>query len=160
MLPAVPHPSSLFLCSLVEKPHSRRTMVPSGQEPGQFEEQAATSKPRMVTSWTSGTATAKHKYLNQRPGFWKGKQKLLVEYRPPQTGPRNNMATVAEVKLLTAAKCKGEACQTTLRPGLLPYTSSSLQHFLHHGGGSAAHPGFCPSCMKTSWELHYKPDNL
>lgn len=59
MFHAVPHPSSsLFLCSLIEQPHSRRTMAPSDQEPGQFKEQAATSKPRMVTSCTLGTATA------------------------------------------------------------------------------------------------------
>lgn len=89
-----------------------------------------------------------------------GKQKLLAQWRPLQAGPRTNMATVADVQLLTAAKCKGEDCQTTLRPGFLLYTSLLLQHFLNHGGSPAAHPGFYPSCTKTSWELPYKPDSL
>lgn len=101
-----------------------------------------------------------HEHLNWRAGFWKRKQKLLAQCRPPQAGPRSNMATVADVPLLIAAKCKGEACQITLKPRLLPYTWLPLQHFLRHGGGPAAHPGFCPSCTKIPWELHYKPDSL
>lgn len=41
---------------------------------------------------------------NPRAGFRKGKQKLLRRYRPPQTGPKINKATVADVQFLTAAK--------------------------------------------------------
>lgn len=115
--------------------NSRKRQEPSGQ------------------GWSSAEHQAQaqlQEYLNGRASFWKGKQELLAQCRPPQAGPRSNMATAADVQLLIAAKCKGEACQTTLRPRLLPYTSLPLQPFLHHGGGPAAHPGFCLSCTKIS----------
>lgn len=44
-------------------------MAPSDQEPGQFKEQAAISKPRMVTSCTLGTATATFALLPE-PKSW------------------------------------------------------------------------------------------
>lgn len=115
-----------------------------------------------------------HYYLNPRAGFWKGKRKLLLHYRPPQAGPRSNTATVADIQPLTAAKCKQEACQNTLRPGLLLYTSLPPQHFCTRGvaqqptqasvQAAEKHPGNCTInqtvCEKQELKTHYPTNQI
>lgn len=87
-----------------------------------------------------------YKDPNPRASFRKGKQKLLRQYRPAQTGPKSNKATVADVQFLTAAKQRSLQDHSEARTAPLhPATPPAL---LHPGGDTAAHLGLPPSCTK------------
>lgn len=84
---------------------------------------------------------------NPRAGFRKGKQKLLRRYRPPQTGPKINKATVADVQFLTAAKKRSLQDRSVARTAPL-HPATPAPALLHPRGDAAAHLGLPPSCTK------------